>query len=134
MRFITWIIITCTGFSLSYGQQDIEQLETGSREPMPQEWIDQDTGYKIIRLSRRQGNNRSFYFHNNPFVPASGHENDKMVFYGSLPQSQPGFLYCKHNRDCFVVRFYKALFFAFVQCAYYRGIRDIVILNSRCHF
>jgi len=90
MRFITWVIITGMGISVSCGRQDIEKLETGSRRPMPLEWIDKDTGYKIIQLTRREGNNRSFYFHNNPFIPAIGDEDDKMVFYGTRARSQSG--------------------------------------------
>src|SRR5204863_3287567 len=58
-------------------------LETGSQKPMPLEWIDKDTGHRMIRLSRREGSNASFYFHNNPFVPQLAGEGDKMVFYGT---------------------------------------------------
>jgi len=52
------------------------KLQTGGNK-MPNEWIDESTGYKIIRLTRRPGNNMSFYFHNNPFV------GNKMIFYGT---------------------------------------------------
>jgi oligogalacturonide lyase len=48
--------------------------ETGPQKAMPDEWIDQDTHHKVVRLSRKDGNNLSFYFHNNPFV------GDKMIF------------------------------------------------------
>jgi glycosyl hydrolase family 106( putative alpha-L-rhamnosidase)/oligogalacturonate lyase-like protein len=58
-------------------------LETGSQKPMPLEWIDRDTGHRMIRLSRREGSNASFYFHNNPFVPQLAGEGDTMVFYGT---------------------------------------------------
>ena len=54
-------------------------LETGGRE-MPDEWIDSDTGHRIIKLTRRAGANRSFYFHNHPFV------GDEMLFVGSDQQ------------------------------------------------
>jgi oligogalacturonide lyase len=50
--------------------------ETGGQK-MPNEWIDPSTGHKIIKLTRREGNNMSFYFHNNPFV------GNKMIFYGT---------------------------------------------------
>ncbi|MEJ2616353.1 MAG: oligogalacturonate lyase family protein [Ignavibacteriaceae bacterium] len=59
----------------------IEILETGSVKPMPDEWIDKDTGHKIIHLIPGKGENRSFYFHNNPFVPSDGKNNEKMIFY-----------------------------------------------------
>ncbi len=52
------------------------KLQTGGNK-MPNEWIDESTGYRIIRLTRRPGNNMSFYFHNNPFV------DNKMIFYGT---------------------------------------------------
>src|ERR1700743_2292482 len=51
--------------------------ETGPKKAMPDEWIDQDTHHKIVRLSRKDGNNLSFYFHNNPFI------GEKMIFYSS---------------------------------------------------
>ncbi|MBE7171870.1 MAG: hypothetical protein INR73_14880 [Williamsia sp.] len=53
------------------------QMETGAQQSMPPEWIDQDTHHKIVRLSRLEGNNASFYFHNNPFV------GNRMVFYNT---------------------------------------------------
>lgn len=52
------------------------KMETGGQK-MPDEWIDQSTGHKIIKLTRREGNNASFYFHNDPFV------GNKMIFYGT---------------------------------------------------
>ena len=51
-------------------------METGGQK-MPAEWIDQSTGHKIIKLTRREGNNMSFYFHNKPFA------GNKMIFYGT---------------------------------------------------
>jgi oligogalacturonide lyase len=51
-------------------------IETGGQK-MPNEWIDKSTGHKIIKLTRREGNNTSFYFHNNPFI------GNKMIFYGT---------------------------------------------------
>ena len=51
-------------------------IETGGQK-MPNEWIDPSTGHKIIKLTRREGNNMSFYFHNNPFA------GNKMIFYGT---------------------------------------------------
>ncbi|MEO6455821.1 MAG: oligogalacturonate lyase family protein [Ginsengibacter sp.] len=51
-------------------------LETGGKK-MPDEWIDKDTKHKVIKLSRIDGSNLSFYFHNNPFT------GNNMVFYSS---------------------------------------------------
>ena len=61
-------------------------METGSINPVPDKWIDEDTGYKIMKIVRRDGENRSFYFHNNPFLPQVKNGGDKMVFYGSDPR------------------------------------------------
>lgn len=63
-----------------YGRK-IQFLETGSLKPMPEVWIDNVTGHRVIRLIPGNGDNRSFYFHNNPFVPSDGKNNDKMIFY-----------------------------------------------------
>ena len=56
--------------------QNLPIMETGG-QPMPDEWIDQDTGYRVFKLTRRAGINHSFYFHNQPFV------GQEMVFLGS---------------------------------------------------
>ena len=58
-----------------------EVLETGSRKPMPAEWIDKDTGHRVVRLSGVDGHPISnWYFHNNPFITQLHGEGDKMVF------------------------------------------------------
>ena len=55
-------------------------LVTGSQKPMPSEWIDKDTGHKVVRLSGKNGPINNWYFHNNPFLKGKGNEGDKMVF------------------------------------------------------
>lgn len=85
LTIITCFLWSCNNRSDSghSSNHDIPRMETGG-QTMPDEWIDQDTGHKIIRISRRDGSNRSFYFHNNPFIPAATNgEGDKMIFYGS---------------------------------------------------
>jgi oligogalacturonide lyase len=63
--------------ALQHSQLCSQQLmETGGKK-MPEEWIDKDTHHKVIRISRIEGNNLSFYFHNNPFY------GNKMVFYNT---------------------------------------------------
>lgn len=57
-------------------------LQTGGGK-MPLMWIDKDTHHKVIRLTQRDGNSASFYFHNNPFVKGKGNKGDRMVFYGN---------------------------------------------------
>jgi oligogalacturonide lyase len=59
---------------ISAGAQPV--LETGGQK-MPDEWIDKDTKHKVIKLTRNEGSNLSFYFHNNPFI------GNKMVYYSS---------------------------------------------------
>lgn len=49
----------------------------------PLEWVDPDTGYRIVRLSRDHAEARSFYFHNNPFLAGKNGSGDLMVFYGT---------------------------------------------------
>ena len=66
------LIFICIGLPV-FAQPSIE---TGGKK-MPDEWIDPSTGHKIIKLTRREGNNMSFYFHNNPFA------GNKMIFYGT---------------------------------------------------
>ena len=61
--------------SIKATAQQIPVMETGG-QPMPHEWIDQDTGHRVFKLTRRQGRNSSFYFHNNPFI------GQEMVFCG----------------------------------------------------
>lgn len=53
-----------------------QPLETGGQK-MPDEWIDKDTKHKVIKLTRNDKSNLSFYFHNNPFI------GNKMVYYSS---------------------------------------------------
>ena len=55
--------------------QEIPVMETGGQQ-MPDEWIDKDTGHKVLKLTHRPGRNSSFYFHNNPFI------GNEMVFCG----------------------------------------------------
>ena len=75
--FLLILLVTCLSFSV-FAQT---VMETGGQK-MPDEWIDKSTGHKIIRLTRMEGSNYSFYFHNNPFI------GNKMVFYNTSPQKQ----------------------------------------------
>ena len=77
LLFVLMSFVSCRETDIN----KIKVMETGSVKPMPNEWIDKDTGYKIIHLIPGTGENRSFYFHNNPFIPADGNHNEKMIFY-----------------------------------------------------
>ncbi|UEG53850.1 oligogalacturonate lyase family protein [Mucilaginibacter daejeonensis] len=65
-------------------------LETGAgKKPMSvNEWIDKDTGHKVVRLVSRPGGNSSFYFNNECFVPQKGTEGDIMVFTGGTTKGK----------------------------------------------
>jgi oligogalacturonide lyase len=88
-----FLISAAIVFLCYYSRTDIPVLETGSQQSMPYEWIDKDTGHKLIRLTRGDGSNRSFYFHNNPFIPALDDEGDLMVFYGSQQAGETDRIY-----------------------------------------
>ncbi|MFD2569045.1 oligogalacturonate lyase family protein [Spirosoma soli] len=84
MKTIVYLLSSALAL-LSVRVQAQPRLETGSQKPMPAEWIDKDTGHKLVRLTQLEGNNESFYFHNNPFVKQRAGEGDKMVFYNTTP-------------------------------------------------
>lgn len=77
LLFVLMTFISCQENNIN----KIKLVETGSVKPMPNEWIDKDTGHKVIHLIPGTGENRSFYFHNDPFVPSDGKNNEKMIFY-----------------------------------------------------
>ncbi|MBA4196229.1 MAG: hypothetical protein C0459_01615 [Chitinophaga sp.] len=78
-KFLT-ILIGIYIFCINIHAQ--QQMQTGGQK-MPDEWIDKDTHHKVIKLTRREGNNSSFYFHNNPFILQKKDEGDRMIFYGT---------------------------------------------------
>ncbi|MFL9484037.1 oligogalacturonate lyase family protein [Chitinophagaceae bacterium LWZ2-11] len=76
LTLLITVVARCSGIA-----QPI--LETGSQKPMPDVWIDKDTHHRIERLSDKNVNSASFYFHNNPFIKQNGNEGDRMVFYAN---------------------------------------------------
>lgn len=64
--------------------EETPTVATGSVQPMPATWIDADTGHKLRRLTPTGSDNRSFYFHNDPFIPSKGDDGDIMVYYSSV--------------------------------------------------
>ena len=48
--------------------------EQKAEEP-PRQWIDKDTGHRVVRLSDLPGS-RTLYFHDNAYTP----EGDKFIF------------------------------------------------------
>ena len=77
LLFVLLSFISCQKTDIS----KLKILDTGSVKPMPEEWIDKDTGHKVVHVIPGEGTNRSFYFHNYPFVPADSNNNEKMIFY-----------------------------------------------------
>ena len=58
-----------------------QQLMLTGGQKMPNEWIDQDTHHKVVKLSAGlEGNSQSFYFHNNPFI------GNEMIFFNNSKQ------------------------------------------------
>jgi oligogalacturonide lyase len=81
VKVLNIIIIVIVQISIASKMEAQPLLKTGGKI-MPTEWIDQDTHHKIIRLTQRDGNSASFYFHNNPFI-SEGDKGIEMVFYGN---------------------------------------------------
>jgi len=80
MKKIT-ILSVCLFNMFATGIFAQQTLVTGSLKPMPDVWIDKETGHKIVRLTGPTGNAiKNWYFHNNPFFVAPDGLGDKMVF------------------------------------------------------
>jgi oligogalacturonide lyase len=69
-------------------QNTIPILETSKESSLIKVWIDSETGHQIEKLVDREGNNSSFYFHNNPFLPTRDKKNWLMVFHGSTANGE----------------------------------------------
>lgn len=88
-KYILLLFVTQLFIANLNGQLPI--LETGTNAETPEEWIDTDTGHRVVRLSRRKGENRSFYFHNQPFLKSPDGNQDLMIFYGSTENGRQFF-------------------------------------------
>ncbi len=88
--FIFSVSLLFTGCN---SKETIPVLETGSKRPMPTQWIDKDTGHKLTKLTRNDGDNRSFYFHNNPFLSTQDGKGTLMVYYGSQKEGVSDHVY-----------------------------------------
>lgn len=76
MALMLGLSITASAQAQYASKKDVPVMETGGKD-MPDEWIDKDTRHKVMRISRKEGSNRSFYFHNNPFI------GNTMAFYST---------------------------------------------------
>lgn len=74
-----------SNFAINSYAMEIPVMETSKESSLAKVWIDAATSHKIEKLVAREGNNSSFYFHNNPFLPTKDKKGWLMVFYGSTP-------------------------------------------------
>src|SRR5262245_44411733 len=67
-----WFFVACFAWAcLPVAARSVSAADT-----LRDEWIDAETGHRVVRLSRLPGSSTSFYFHQNAFTA----EGDKMVF------------------------------------------------------
>lgn len=76
-------ILIFVSFILISGSLQAQPLMQTGGKKMPMVWIDKDTHHKVMRLTQRDGNSASFYFHNNPFYTGKDKADVNMVFYGN---------------------------------------------------
>lgn len=76
-------ILILTAIFLISGSLSAQKLMQTGGKKMPMVWIDKDTHHKVMRLTQREGNSASFYFHNNPFYFGKDKNDVNMVFYGN---------------------------------------------------
>lgn len=65
---VLWLPLLCRGAADISGASSLRD-----------DWVDADTGHRVVRLSRLPGRSESFYFHQNAFTP----KGDKFVFSNS---------------------------------------------------
>ncbi|MCH4551737.1 oligogalacturonate lyase family protein [Aestuariibaculum lutulentum] len=89
MRPLTYLLTLLLIISVSCksnnskAENQIPVIETGKASSVAKIWIDSITGHKVEKLIDRIGDNRSFYFHNNPFLKSEDGTEDLMIFSGS---------------------------------------------------
>jgi oligogalacturonide lyase len=96
VRIFGLLLLICIFSACGSGDKRVESeksqalpvLETGAEGSMPMIWIDKDTDHKIEKVTARDGDNRSFYFHNNPFLPSGAGTGWLMIFYGDTPRGK----------------------------------------------
>ncbi|WP_370476317.1 oligogalacturonate lyase family protein [Tamlana flava] len=77
----------------------IPMMETGKESSLAKVWIDSATGHKVEKLVDREGDNRSFYFHNNPFLKSKDGKQDLMVFAGQTETGSQFFTINLQTKD-----------------------------------
>src|SRR6478609_8009205 len=84
-KLVSIFLFTGISFLWSCTNQKTPEIKTGA---MPAVWIDADTGHKLTRLTTLGNDNRSFYFHNDPFLPSKDGAGEIMIYYGSKKPRQ----------------------------------------------
>jgi oligogalacturonide lyase len=64
------------GCASNHPKAAVSDATPSTSSPTHDEWVDPDTGHRVVRLSRVSGESESFYFHQNAFTESG----DKMVF------------------------------------------------------
>ncbi len=72
-----------SGNTQKENKSEIPVMETGLESSKAKVWIDATTGHRVEKLIDREGDNSSFYFNNNPFLPTKDSKGWLMIFYGS---------------------------------------------------
>src|SRR5512139_3031492 len=67
---LVWLVAGPCAAGSSLAAQNVEGAS------LRDDWVDPDTGHRVIRLSRVPGESQSLYFHQNEFAAAG----DKLVF------------------------------------------------------
>ena len=81
----TFLIILNFSCGVKHAKKETLQIpvmETSKESSLAKVWIDASTGHKIEKLVNSNGNNYSFYFHNNPFIKSKDGNSDLMIFTG----------------------------------------------------
>ena len=79
-RHRVWLALAVGGLP-AFCSLAILAAEQTNNTTLRDEWVDADTGHRVVRLSRVPGTSESFYFHQNAFTA----EGDKMVFVNRAP-------------------------------------------------
>ena len=75
------LLVSVAGFLFVLTMSGCRTTGPANAGALRDEWVDAQTGHRVVRLSRLPGENESFYFHQNAYAP----EGDKMVFENSQP-------------------------------------------------
>lgn len=68
------VLMCMAGFGAVHAQTQTPAAAPAASQEIPREWVDQDTGHRIVRLSN-EPDTSSLYFHQNGYLP----EGDKLI-------------------------------------------------------